>query len=228
MPPFPHPFLPLPPSYLAVVVPAPPGRGELCLPPPSPVTLSCISLSSVPLAQVGEVTVTEGGCCPAVIVWGGGASADHPRLLHTSLSSGRRRYRYGHGPLLLPIGVQVAGEASLRLFDLGGEGGSKLAAWRFSVALAGPPASDPRHKGAWHAVSFVSRAALGIPSCDTRFTPDFHIAVGVSSGEATEGAPVFVVCPSAGCFHSQLVPPTVLTCVVARCHARNAARELQL
>ena len=161
---------------------------------PSPrVVLRYVVLSAAPAVQAAEVFHTEVGACPAVMVLAsdptGAGSVGSPsahgggcwRLIFSSLVQGRRRYRSGHGPVIIPLHVAVHGEAVVRLFDLKLNGeGLRLCSFRVHAGLLAPH-DDSARRGQWATVTHVGRRELGIASGDTRFTPDFHVSLVASA-----------------------------------------------
>jgi hypothetical protein len=154
-----------------------------------PVVLRYISLSRSPLLQLGELSHGESGCCPIVMVFDvqpfGGL-----RLLHSSMINGRKRYRHGHGPVIIPINVIVRGEFLVRVFDMDKSGeGLKLFSFRHHAALLEPFESkvDIINRSIirsrlvkWVSVVHVSHRQAGIDLSDPRYDKEFHVSLAVS------------------------------------------------
>ena len=154
-----------------------------------PVILRYISLSRSPLLQLGELSHGESGCCPIVMVFDvqpyGGL-----RLLHSSMINGRKRFRHGHGPVIIPINAVVRGEFLVRVFDMDKSGeGLKLFSFRHHAALLEPFESkvDVPNRSItrsrmvkWASVVHVSHRQAGIDLSDPRYDKEFHVSLAVS------------------------------------------------
>lgn len=160
---------------------------ELVIPAPPTCVIRWLSLSRAPLMQPGEILHSEAGFSPSVMILAVDALSGELRLLYTSMVHGRKRYRHGHGPVLVPLHCVVAGEVVVRVFDMSLSGeGTKMFALRLHTSALTPhapqqhAANGPSSCGngsEWATVTHIKRGELGIPSSDCRYDPAFHVTV---------------------------------------------------
>ena len=189
-----------------------------------PVVLRYISLSRSPLMQLGEFSHGEAGSCPVVMIFDvqrfGGL-----RLLYSSMINGRRRYRHGHGPIIIPINTVVQGEFLIRVFDMDKSGeGLKLFSFRHHAALLEPfeCKSDKANRSVirsrmskWASVVHVSHRQAGIDISDPRYDKEFHVSLAISDlpeAQASIAASGIIVVPPARLQVNEKLMPRVSDC----------------